>query len=449
VLNFCAHQQTSYVLGNCNESLIKVFNIPGNTFIYCHDEAGIGPTATMLNAYADGMIKGFVFDANASSCNINAVNSTLACFNFNNYSDLATSVYGAQSTANFHGKARFFNTSLFAAPYVDVLMDAGDLGFELLHTHNGSTIGSQVNGGVFHMINLGAHHDGTPPAYNVAFGTGAGIGGQTSELIGSYAYNGFTFSNPNQNNAVNIWTDYSLSTYTILNGSGGSGGKKLVPGTTVSLLAMADGKYVTAANATTALIANSTTVGTAQQFMVVDAGSGNIGLRALSDNQYVCADNAGANPLIANRTAVGAWETYTEVDAGNGNIGLLAMANSHYVCADNAGANPLIANRTAVGAWETFTVGVIGGGVVFYQDTGYGGAAGQALAKGTYTQAQLQANNVPAKWASSVKIPAGWTVIMYANDNFGGTSWTLTSDTPNFTTLSPNANDQMSSCKIQ
>ncbi len=234
VLNFCAHQQTSYVLGNCNETLVKVFNIPGNTFIYCHDEAGIGPTATMLNAYADGMIKGFVFDANASSCNINAVNSTLACFNFNNYSDLATSVYGAQSTANFHGKARFFNTSLFAAPYVDVLMDAGDLGFELLHTHNGSTIGSQVNGGVFHMINLGAHHDGTPPAYNVAFGTGAGISGQTSELIGSYAYNGFGYSNPNGNNAVNIWTDYSLTAYSILNGPVSSA-KKLVPGLTVAL----------------------------------------------------------------------------------------------------------------------------------------------------------------------------------------------------------------------
>jgi hypothetical protein len=38
---------------------------------------------------------------------------------------------------------------------------------------------------------------------------------------------------------------------------------------------------------------------------------------------------------------------------------------------------------------------------------------------------------------------------MYANDNFGGTSWTLTADTPNFVNLNPNANDQMSSCKIQ
>ena len=110
----------------------------------------------------------------------------------------------------------------------------------------------------------------------------------------------------------------------------------------------------------------------------------------------------------------------------------------------------MIANRNAVGSWESFTVGVIGGGsVTFYQDTQYGGAASQGLAKGTYTTSQLAAKGVPDNWASSVRIPSGWTVIMYANDNFGGTSWTLTADTPNFTQLSPNANDQLSSCKIQ
>jgi hypothetical protein len=89
-------------------------------------------------------------------------------------------------------------------------------------------------------------------------------------------------------------------------------------------------------------------------------------------------------------------------------------------------------------------------GVTFYSDYCYDGAASSSLAKGTYTQAQLAAKGVPNNWASSVNIPAGWTVIMYANDNFGGTSWTRTSSTPNFTSLSPSgANDNMSSCKIQ
>jgi hypothetical protein len=224
--------------------------------------------------------------------------------------------------------------------------------------------------------------------------------------------------------------------------------KKLAPGTTVSLKAMANNKYVTAG--ANPLIANSTTVGAAQQYAVVDAGGGNIALRALANNMYVCAENAGASSLIANRTAVGAWETFTEIDAGNGNSALLAMADNRFVCAENAGASALIANRAAIGSWETFTASVVSGAsVVFYQDVNYGGTASQGLAKGTYTQAQLAARGVVNDWASSTRIPAGWTVIMYANDNFGGTSWTLTADTPNFVNLNPNANDQMSSCKIQ
>ena len=75
--------------------------------------------------------------------------------------------------------------------------------------------------------------------------------------------------------------------------------------------------------------------------------------------------------------------------------------------------------------------------------------AGQPLAVGTYTQAQLAAKGVPNRWASSVQIPGGQTVIMYSADNFTGTSWTLTANTPDFTRLSPSASNQMSSCKIQ
>jgi hypothetical protein len=37
---------------------------------------------------------------------------------------------------------------------------------------------------------------------------------------------------------------------------------------------------------------------------------GSISLLALADGKYVCADSAGAKPLIANRAAAGAWETF-------------------------------------------------------------------------------------------------------------------------------------------
>lgn len=90
-----------------------------------------------------------------------------------------------------------------------------------------------------------------------------------------------------------------------------------------------------------------------------------------------------------------------------------------------------------------------GSGVTFYQNTNYGGTAGQVLPVGNYTMSQLSAWGVPNDWASSVKVPAGRTLIIYSGDNFTGTSWTRTADTPDFTTLSPTANDMMSSCKVQ
>jgi hypothetical protein len=87
--------------------------------------------------------------------------------------------------------------------------------------------------------------------------------------------------------------------------------------------------------------------------------------------------------------------------------------------------------------------------VIFYRDVNYGGPASQPLSKGSYPLAQLQAVGVRNHWASSVRIPRGWTVTMYENSNLSGTSWRLTADTPYFPALKPDANDAMSSCLIQ
>src|SRR5262249_4410761 len=73
---------------------------------------------------------------------------------------------------------------------------------------------------------------------------------------------------------------------------------QLIPGNTYSLKALVNGKYVTAANdGTNALIATNTSVGTTEEFLVVDAGGGNINLQAVVNGMYVCADNNGASPL--------------------------------------------------------------------------------------------------------------------------------------------------------
>ena len=89
---------------------------------------------------------------------------------------------------------------------------------------------------------------------------------------------------------------------------------------------------------------------------MIDKGDGKIGLKALANNLYVCANNAGSSPLIANRTTIGGWETFQWVDAGGGNVALFSLANNQYVCADNYGNNPLIANRITAGGWESFAV---------------------------------------------------------------------------------------------
>lgn len=105
-------------------------------------------------------------------------------------------------------------------------------------------------------------------------------------------------------------------------------------------------------------------------------------------------------------------------------------------------SNNLYSQATVFNATGTQT------GVNFFQDANYLGTANGTLPKGNYTLSQLQAYGFVNDWASSVKIPAGWTVTMYNDDNFLGTSWVLTSSNSNFTTLSPSANDLVSSVKI-
>jgi hypothetical protein len=88
-------------------------------------------------------------------------------------------------------------------------------------------------------------------------------------------------------------------------------------------------------------------------------------------------------------------------------------------------------------------------GVQFYRDYSYSGPVSSYLKKGTYTGYQLTVAGVPNDWASSVKIPAGWKVTMYADDNFSGQSWVLTANQSSFGSLSPSANDKISSVKIE
>ena len=107
-------------------------------------------------------------------------------------------------------------------------------------------------------------------------------------------------------------------------------------------------------------------------------------------------------------------------------------------------SNALYGQATTYGTSTTPAIGVS-----FFADANYGGAATTTIPKGTYTLAQLQGYGFVNDWASSAKVPSGWSVTMYADDNFTGSSWAITSDKADFTTFSPTANDKVSSIKIQ
>jgi hypothetical protein len=59
------------------------------------------------------------------------------------------------------------------------------------------------------------------------------------------------------------------------------------------------------------LIANRTAVGTWETFQLVRNSNGTVSLLAQANNRFVTAENAGAAALIANRTAIGTWEQFT------------------------------------------------------------------------------------------------------------------------------------------
>ncbi|MFR9161964.1 MAG: hypothetical protein ACLVJ8_17180 [Ruthenibacterium lactatiformans] len=69
---------------------------------------------------------------------------------------------------------------------------------------------------------------------------------------------------------------------------------------------------------------------------------------------------------------------------------------------------------------------------------------GQCVTK-SYTSQQLQALGIPDNWMSSLAVPEGWNVRVYADDAYAGASWNFNRGTHN---VGSACNDQMSSVKI-
>lgn len=159
-------------------------------------------------------------------------------------------------------------------------------------------------------------------------------------------------------------------------------------------------------------------------------GKSSLGPAAV-DIQSTSASTAAS---LAQRTKTDGYGIYLTYNLPNTNV-------SSYL---SGISNALYGQATTYGTGTTPA-----SGVSFFADANYGGAATTTIPKGSYTLAQLQGYGFVNDWASAVKIPSGWSVTMYADDNFTGSSWTLTADKADFTTLSPTANDKVSSIKIQ
>lgn len=131
-------------------------------------------------------------------------------------------------------------------------------------------------------------------------------------------------------------------------------------GRTIALRAIVNNHYVAAHNAgNSPLIANRVSVGPWEKFTVVDAGNGLVALKATVNGKHVAAENAGGSPLIANRDAIGPWERFRWINLGNGQIALQAVVNNRYVTTEGGGISPLIANRDVIGPWETFVFEIV------------------------------------------------------------------------------------------
>lgn len=115
--------------------------------------------------------------------------------------------------------------------------------------------------------------------------------------------------------------------------------------------------------------------------------------------------------------------------------------------------NTLVANYRSQGlkrrnlAGQTFYDAPQNNGVgTVYKDCNYGGYS-VSLPTGDYTLSQLQAKGVLDNDISSLKVQSGYEVVLYANDNFSGSSVTITSD--DTCLVDNNFNDVASSVRVR
>jgi hypothetical protein len=132
--------------------------------------------------------------------------------------------------------------------------------------------------------------------------------------------------------------------------------------------------------------------------------------------------NTEINELVANHLLKSSLEIYSPLD-GQSSDSLLNLAQSN----------------NKIKKVSTSTIGL----VTVYADVDYAGFSG-GLGSGNYTLSQLKALGVKDNDITSIKVSEGYKVILYTDDNFTGTSVTITSNSNYVGTL----NDQITSIRV-
>ncbi|WP_239014448.1 family 43 glycosylhydrolase [Archangium violaceum] len=233
---------------------------------------------------------------------------------------------------------------------------------------------------------------------------------------------------------------------------------------------VSNGRYVTQRSPDAKALLNTNFSALTHEADVTPGASGDAGLMFRVSNPgagldaykgYYAGIAAGSDRVILGKANAGTWTELASATAAidpNVTYHLKVVANGDRISVYlNHSTVPSV---TAIDA--TYASGALGlrahdsaaafdnvkatkpPGAIFYADGGYGGL-GISLDPGSYTLAQLNAAGIPNDWMSSLRVPAGWTVQVYQDDNFAGTMWTFTADTP---LIPQGANDKMSSVKI-
>ena len=150
--------------------------------------------------------------------------------------------------------------------------------------------------------------------------------------------------------------------------------------------------------------------------------------------------------------SAGGVVTSSDLSGLNATINATLAAGKYYLAVTGTGSgNPLTTGYTNYGSLGAYTItGTIAGGqstqaAIFYKDCNFGGTSA-GLPAGTYTLTQLQAYGILNDDISSLKVSSGYQVILYWDDNFGGSTLTVSAD--NSCLVDNGWNDKASSLKI-